>query len=237
MSKTKLGNSPSVIGIILFLTITLTPAIAWCGQVGMAWDTSVGSAIEGYRVFCRNEDALYDYARPSWESTDTRCVITDLDDDKTYYAVVRAYNSDGVESSDSNEVSFQPCQSYPLLSENYFYDVVKEGDPLILDYIDTLEKDFTIAGYNWAQAEGRPVVLSDPSEASPTFTAPPPLEDSEEYRFVVGIKTTDGLCDAAEVAIVVEKEVYRSAATEGGGSSGGCFILACLSKFDLFLRK
>jgi len=41
---------------------------------------------------------------PYWESIDPVCTIYDLDETKTYYFVVRAFDTNGLESADSNEV-------------------------------------------------------------------------------------------------------------------------------------
>ena len=39
-----------------------------------------------------------------WGSTDPSCTIYDLDETKTYYFIVRAFDTNGSESADSNEV-------------------------------------------------------------------------------------------------------------------------------------
>jgi fibronectin type III domain protein len=231
MTRKKQIDLSFVIRIIVFLHIIFTPAAVLCGQIGMSWDKSMGPDVYGYRVFCREETSYYDYSQPSWQSADTRCVITDIDENKIYYAVVRAYNAGGAESRNSNEVSFQPCQSYPLLSENFFYVIVMEGETVILDYVDNLEKDYTIASYNWAQIEGSPVVLSDPYAAIPTFTAPSVVDDSAELKFIVGIKTTDNLCDTAEISITIESDGARSVASANPKGSGGCFISEAVTNF------
>jgi len=224
MTKKKRINLSFSIMIIFFLQITLAPASVFCGQVAMMWDKSIGPGIDGYRVFCREENSSYNYSQPSWQSADTRCVLQDLDENKTHYAVVRAYNTGGIESPDSNEVNFQPCPSYPILSENFFYRIVIEGETVILDYIDNLEQDYTITKYLWAQIEGSPVVLSDPTAAVPTFTAPSAGESGTELRFIVEVKTADNFCDTAEISLMIEDGSYRVAESTDGGGSGGCFI-------------
>lgn len=224
MTKKKRINLSLAIVITFFLQITLTPAFVFCGQVAMAWDKSIGPGIDGYRVFCREENSSYNYSQPSWQSADTRCIIRDLDENKTHYAVVRAYNTAGIESLDSNEVNFQPCPSYPLLSENFFYEIAIEGETVILDYIDNLEQDYTITKYLWAQIEGSPVVLSDPTAAVPTFTVPSAGENGTELRFIVEVKTADNLCDTAEISITIENDSVRTTVSKANGGSGGCFI-------------
>jgi len=228
-----------IIRISIFLQIVLTPAVAFCGQVTMAWDENIEPDIAGYRIFCRQENSSYDYSRPSWEGTEAWCVITGLDENETYYAVVRAYNTVGIESRNSNEVSFQPCGSYSLLRENFFYKSVIEGETVTLSDVDNLEKDYTIVKYRWEQIEGSPVVLSDPTAAVPTFTAPLVDENGAEFSFIVDVRTADNLCDTAEISITINNDNVRShAANTDGGSSGGCFISTDIgSVFNIFSER
>ncbi|MBW2669244.1 MAG: hypothetical protein JRD87_05050, partial [Deltaproteobacteria bacterium] len=61
--------------------------------------------LEGYKVFVREEGQSYDYADSSWEGIDTTATIYNLDETKTYYFVARAFDIEGFESGNSNEVS------------------------------------------------------------------------------------------------------------------------------------
>jgi len=232
MTMKKLINLSFAIRIIFFLQIALTPAAVFCGQVAMSWDKNIESDIAGYRIFCREENGSYNYSQPSWQGAETRCVLQSLDENEIYYAVARAYSTAGIESRNSNEVSFQPCRSYSLLSENFFYKSVMEGETVILDDVDNLEKDYTIVKYSWEQIEGSPVVLSDPTAAVPTFTVPSVSENRAELGFVVGVKTADNLCDTAEISIMIENDSVRRAASADSGDSGGCFISRVI--FDHF---
>lgn len=90
----------------LFFIITF-PAIshALC-EATLEWDPSSSSA-QGYYVFGREEGKNYDYDEPWWQGdrSFSNCTIDDLEEDKTYFFVVRAYSNDEV-SADSNEVRF-----------------------------------------------------------------------------------------------------------------------------------
>ncbi|MDP8287964.1 MAG: carbohydrate-binding domain-containing protein, partial [Candidatus Electryonea clarkiae] len=74
------------------------------GQVTLEWSPNSEPDLAGYRVFLREDGQSYDYTNPSWEGTGAMCTIYDLDDTKTYYFVARAFDSEGFESGDSNEV-------------------------------------------------------------------------------------------------------------------------------------
>jgi hypothetical protein len=72
-------------------------------DITLAWDHS-SSDVDGYRAFYREAGHSYDYSQPAWEGWETTCTIYGLDDETTYYFVVRAYNELG-ESGNSNEAS------------------------------------------------------------------------------------------------------------------------------------
>lgn len=75
-------------------------------QVTLQWDSN-DPAPDGYRVYGREEGQDYDYDAFWWQGDDTfdRCTIDGLDENKTYFFVVRAFIADD-ESGDSNEASY-----------------------------------------------------------------------------------------------------------------------------------
>lgn len=85
-----------VLCFTLFLTLSASAA-----EISLAWDAS-STPVDGYRVFCREQGENYDYTQPVWGGSALTCTIYDLDEDVTYYFVVRAYNDSG-ESGNSNE--------------------------------------------------------------------------------------------------------------------------------------
>jgi hypothetical protein len=89
-----------------FLLITaflVIPGINHAAQATMAWDAG-SPAPEGYRLYQRLVNTAY--TTPVWSGTGTSCNVANLNDDTTYYFVVRAYTG-GSESADSNEVTFR----------------------------------------------------------------------------------------------------------------------------------
>jgi hypothetical protein len=89
----------SLIFVSFFCALFFT-AIASARDIKLAWNAS--DLADGYRLFYREQGEHYDYMRPDWEGSATQCRVFNLDDDATYYFVVRAYNYFG-ESGDSNE--------------------------------------------------------------------------------------------------------------------------------------
>lgn len=96
-------------------------------DVFLQWEPNSEPALAGYRVYYREEGQSYDYANPYWECIDITCTIYDLDETKTYYFVVRAFNIEGLESGDSNEVIL-PGECYGVFFVGESYEVFPEAD-------------------------------------------------------------------------------------------------------------
>lgn len=93
----------------LFLTILIVLSCVGMAHsadmsVTLQWQANTEPDLAGYRAFYRLADQGYNYAIPAWEGTVTTCQITGLDDTKTYYFVLRAFDAEGYESGNSNEV-------------------------------------------------------------------------------------------------------------------------------------
>lgn len=86
---------------LLFLPASLAQAAR---QVSLAWDPNQESALGGYRVFCRPAGGVYTYSQPAWDGAATTCTIANLDEYTAYAFVVRAYDTSGNQSADSEEV-------------------------------------------------------------------------------------------------------------------------------------
>jgi len=77
-------------------------------DVTLQWSPNSEPDLAGYRLFYREEGQFYNYTNPSWEGTNTTCTIYDLEENKTYYCVLRAFDNEELESGDSNEVCLEP---------------------------------------------------------------------------------------------------------------------------------
>lgn len=95
---------------ILFLLLLLTIGIPLISNadvtVTLQWESN-NSLIEGYQVFYREAGRGYDYENFVWQGDHSfdGCTIDGLDEDKTYYFVVRSFSANEV-SRDSNEVRY-----------------------------------------------------------------------------------------------------------------------------------
>jgi hypothetical protein len=95
--------------IILPVILFFLPFTAYSDyEITFQWDAS-DSGVSGYRLYGREAGHFYDYDE-FWcqtDSPDTQCTIEELDENTTYYFIVRAFDEDGNESADSNEVVFR----------------------------------------------------------------------------------------------------------------------------------
>lgn len=102
--STELSPIPRLLGWLgLILMCCFTNAV-FAGQVTLAWDPSSSSDVGGYKVVYGQSSGAYTSEVDVGKQTSN--TVANLDDSKTYYFAVRAYNTDKtVESANSNEVS------------------------------------------------------------------------------------------------------------------------------------
>jgi hypothetical protein len=91
--------------ILLFFCFVTS---GYAADVTLKWTPNNEPNLAGYIVFYRQEGQSYNYTSPYWETTDPMCIVYDLDETKTYYFIVRAFNTEGFQSSNSNEVCLKP---------------------------------------------------------------------------------------------------------------------------------
>lgn len=84
----------------------LLSGYAFAGSVTLEWTPNSEPDLAGYRAFSREANQGYDYSSPSWEGTETTCKIDGILNDKNYHFVIRALDTEGYESGNSNEVSY-----------------------------------------------------------------------------------------------------------------------------------
>lgn len=101
--------------IIALLLIATVPGSSLAAQVTLQWDAILDQGIVDYHLYARTASSQFDYTTPfktvdaasNTSSGAVTCRLTGLTDDTLYYFVVRAVNTSGEESGDSNEVSYQ----------------------------------------------------------------------------------------------------------------------------------
>ena len=100
---------------ILFVSLLLA-SLAAADTLTLEWNPNSEPDLAGYSVLMREAGQGYDYASPAWQGTETTCTINNILDTIKYYFVVRAFDTEGYESENSNEVA-------------YFMGTVPDGKP------------------------------------------------------------------------------------------------------------
>jgi len=90
---------------LLLLSLLLSGS-AFAGSVTLEWSPNSEPDLAGYRAFVRESLQGYDYKNPAWEGIETTCIIENIANDKSYSFVVRAFDTEGYESGNSNEVDY-----------------------------------------------------------------------------------------------------------------------------------
>jgi len=103
--------------LILFVTaLFLMSGITFAGDVSFMWDANTEPDLVGYRLFMHVEGADYNYTNPVVECTGVGATVTNLTPGQTFYFILRAFDNEGFESGNSNEVSWyesQPWEGVP----------------------------------------------------------------------------------------------------------------------------
>jgi hypothetical protein len=87
---------------VVAITLLLSAAPAFAGDVTLAWDPNTESDLAGYKVYFGTAPGTY--GTPITLGTQTTYTVTGLPPGTWYFAVT-AYNTSGLESAYSNEVS------------------------------------------------------------------------------------------------------------------------------------
>jgi len=182
--------------LTLSLLVFSIPNSSGSTQVTLEWSPNSEPDLAGYTLFCREQGQNYDYANPSWEGTDTTCTIYELDETKTYFFVVRAVDTEGFQSSDSNETFLEAGttpDNQPPIADAGPNQTVNEGQLVGLDSSNSLDSDDGIASYAWVQTSGPQVTLSDPNGQQSTFTAPDVGAGGDSLTFELAVADHSGL--------------------------------------------
>jgi Fibronectin type III domain len=99
----------SCLMLIAALTAVMANHTAIGADVTLAWDPSLSTDITGYRLYLGTASGVYN--QTSDVGIEITTMVSNLIVGKTYYFVVTAYTSSGLESPPSNEVSFTPTSS------------------------------------------------------------------------------------------------------------------------------
>jgi len=166
-----------IVALVIATALALSPsAHSGTGTISMAWDPVVGAT--GYRVYYGTEAGSYDSVVDVGGVTGA--VIDDLEECTTYFASVKAYNSQGESALFSNEVS---GWARPVIDAET--TIVMQGTQLVVQ----------VSGANFASG----AYLSIDANAIPLSTDGNPLLIFDSVDVVA--------CDRIEALLTVEPTV------------------------------
>ena len=205
----------------MFWLIIFSSGTGLAAQVRLAWDANTEPDLAGYRVFSHKTGDSYDYSSPTWSGTENSCTLENLDEGSGYYFVVRAFNTAGVESGDSNEVYYSVPQSQntPPIANAGYDCILPEGDPVVLDGSASGDPDGTIVTYHWVQTAGTTITLSDAAAVKTDFTAPQVSSAGTILTFQLTVTDNGGLTNSDTVSISVNDLVSVDSDGDGIGNS------------------
>jgi len=105
----------TVLFLCLFLFLGVSAGYTDTAEITLLWDKNTEANIKGYKVYSGTSSR--NYAKDPICEVDSNwnsCTVSVAQDGKTHYYAVKAYNTEGLESDFSNEVSYK--SSRPPLS-------------------------------------------------------------------------------------------------------------------------
>jgi hypothetical protein len=173
-------------------------------QITLAWDENSEPNLAGYCLYVRQANRNFNYNSPAWEGSETFCTIYNLTDTVEYCFVIRAYDTNGNESADSNEVclSSTSINHAPVANAGSNQTVIERTE-VLLDGSGSTDPDGDELLYQWKQTGGVQVSLMDEWDMNPSFTAPDGLTQDEllTFELVVSDREFDSLPDSVEVTV------------------------------------
>ncbi len=233
-------------GIIFWLVLSTSTLILFPAydasastEVVLEWTPNSETDLAGYEVFCREDGKSYDYTNPSWSGTDNYCTIYELDENKKYCFVARAYDSEGFESGDSVEVCHIPTvipDNQPPMANAGPDQTVDEGRSVSLNGANSTDPDDGIAAYHWTQTGGSPVTLTDANGQQATFTALDVGAAGASLTFELTVVDPSGLenTDSCVVNVAwLNEPPEADAGTDRTVGEGGVVVLDGTSSLDI----
>lgn len=179
-------------GVFLVFYIAFISSFGHAAEVSLAWDPNVEPDLAGYRVYYGLGSRNYDHVMEVGKVT--TCVVTGLEQGRTYYFAATAVNAANLESDYSNEVSAAlSISNQPPLANAGPDQNVNEGVAVTLSGANSRDPEGGALTYSWSQVSGTRVTLSNPSASETTFMPPSVGPEGETLGFQLTVTDAGGL--------------------------------------------
>jgi len=201
----------SVFRFISFYFLIITAFVGFSNfslaatQITLAWDENSEPNLAGYCLYVRQANRNFNYNSPAWEGSETFCTIYNLTDTVEYCFVIRAYDTNGNESADSNEVclSSTSINHAPVANAGSDQTVIERTE-VLLDGSGSSDPDGDELLYQWRQTGGVQVSLMDEWDMNPSFLAPDGLTQDELLTFELVVSDRELNSSPDMVAVTVQ---------------------------------
>ncbi len=200
---------------LLAILCGILPSLALAQQsVTLAWDAATDSTVAGYRLYYGTASGTYPNVID--EGTTTTATVSNLQSGPTYYFVVTAYSSAGLESSPSSEVVFSvgPPVSVAASAANLAANtasVVITGAGF-----DAVAANNTVLFNNGVAGS---VTAASATSLTVAFTTPPSTVGN-----LTAVVTTNGSASGAPVQVATVIPVVSASAANLTANAGSVVI-------------
>lgn len=97
-------------------------------NITFAWDQISVPDLAGFHLYQREDDEVYDYTTPALIVADPNvrlCTLNSVPDGRNFSWILRAYDKDGLESNDSNEVNQNQTGAPPTPGSFRIQSIIK----------------------------------------------------------------------------------------------------------------
>jgi hypothetical protein len=194
--KKSLGVILAILCFYLPVPLVSMAHAAQVAQITLAWDPSDDPNVAGYRVYCRTAGKAYRKPIGTVENVPNPEFSLNLSYGRKYYFVVISYDTNGIESFPSNEISW-PAQ---VFSPNGG-EIIASGSPYPIQwYADPRAEKFKLLysvnkGISW-----HPIATLTGSFESYEWTVPEVVKRKTKCKVKVVLKDAGGVTVGSDVS-------------------------------------